>query len=116
MRCIRVLLCVEAPMLTPAARSSDAATANPAGPIKPSQGRRWRTLIINKRALLRLAILAVLIALPLVYCYFTMVRMPGHSHAGPLPPLTQAQAGLAQDLRATVEHLASGVGKRSTFQ
>jgi Zn-dependent M28 family amino/carboxypeptidase len=63
-----------------------------------------------------LAVLTLLIAAPLTYCYFAMVRMPGVSHVGQLPPLTADQQQLATDLRATVEHLASGVGKRSTFQ
>lgn len=41
--------------------------------------------------------------------------MPGSSHRGPLPPLTPEQSSLAIELRAHVEHLASSIGRRSTF-
>src|SRR5262245_58102206 len=41
------------------------------------------------------------------------VRMPGKSHEGPLPPLTEAQGKLAGELRAHVEHLAIDIGERN---
>jgi hypothetical protein len=44
------------------------------------------------------------------------LRMPGRSHAGPLPPLTSEQAALAERLRATVEHLALSIGDRNAFR
>lgn len=51
----------------------------------------------------------------LLYCYGSMISMPGSTFAGPLPPLTESQRTLAQDLRTTVTHLASDIGKRSIY-
>lgn len=39
--------------------------------------------------------------------------MPGRSHRGPLPPLTDAQAALARELRFHVEELAGNIGERN---
>jgi hypothetical protein len=44
-----------------------------------------------------------------------LLRMPGASHRGPLPPLTAQQSELAAELRTHVETLASSIGRRSTF-
>ncbi len=44
-----------------------------------------------------------------------MINMPGVSHRGPLPPLTNAQRELASELKVHVTHLASEVGKRSIY-
>ncbi|MFN9975153.1 MAG: M28 family peptidase, partial [Phycisphaerae bacterium] len=44
-----------------------------------------------------------------------MINMPGVSHRGPLPPLTNAQRELASELKTHVTHLASEVGKRSIY-
>lgn len=57
---------------------------------------------------------AVLLGLAL-YSYAAMTKMPGTSFSGPLPPPTQSQQQLATELRATVTHLASDVGKRSIY-
>ena len=35
-----------------------------------------------------------------------MIRMPGQSHQGPLPPLTDEQRALEQELRSHVQTLA----------
>lgn len=59
----------------------------------------------------RLTILAgvigVLVVLP-VSVLLWMTAVPGTSHAGPLPPLTQEQAGMAIRLRRDVEAVARG--------
>ncbi len=49
----------------------------------------------------------------LVIWVFT-VRMPGHSYAGPLPPLTPEQRALERELREHVGMLAGTIGERST--
>jgi len=41
-----------------------------------------------------------------------MLRMPGRSHRGPLPPLTADQAALRDDLRRDVAALAGEIGPR----
>lgn len=49
------------------------------------------------------------------YFYSAMISMPGRTHTGPLPALTESQQQLAADLRTAVTHLASGIGKRSIY-
>src|SRR5688572_2121063 len=74
-----------------------------------------RLRLITRRALKRLAILFVLLAVVLVWGYFTMIRMPGRSFAGPLPPLTESQSALADELRRDVTMLAGTIGRRNTL-
>ncbi|MBX3388774.1 MAG: M20/M25/M40 family metallo-hydrolase [Phycisphaeraceae bacterium] len=50
-----------------------------------------------------------------IYGYAAMIRMPGASFSGSLPAPTESQRQLAAELRATVTHLASDVGKRSIY-
>lgn len=45
-----------------------------------------------------------------------MIRMPGDSHNGPLPPLTAAEGALSLRLRGHVEMLAGGIGERNTMR
>jgi Zn-dependent M28 family amino/carboxypeptidase len=44
-----------------------------------------------------------------------MIRMPGQSHQGPLPPLTDEQRTLAQELHSHVQMLAEQIGERNVF-
>jgi Zn-dependent M28 family amino/carboxypeptidase len=46
----------------------------------------------------------------------SMIRMPADSFRGPLPPLTEEQRGLEQDLRVYVQHLAGTIGERNLFR
>lgn len=70
---------------------------------------RW----ITRAACWRLAVLLLLLATAAVTAWWTMLRMPLHSHAGPLPPLSPAQRQLARELRAHVQLLAGEIGERS---
>jgi Zn-dependent M28 family amino/carboxypeptidase len=45
-----------------------------------------------------------------------MIRMPGDSFRGPLPPLTEEQRGLEQELRTHVQRLAGTIGERNVFR
>ena len=45
-----------------------------------------------------------------------MIRMPSDSFRGPLPPLTEAQRVLEQELRAHVQQLAGRIGERNLFR
>lgn len=45
-----------------------------------------------------------------------MMRMPGQSHQGPLPPLTNGQRALEQELRSHVQQLAGQIGERNVFR
>ena len=92
----------------------DSPLATPQPKTKPH--RRW-----YRSPAKRLGVLFLLIAIALVYAYFSMVTMPGRSFRGPLPELTVSQRELAAELRAHVEVLADAtggvgrVGNRSTF-
>lgn len=44
-----------------------------------------------------------------------MIRMPGQSHQGPLPPLTDEQRALEKELRSHVQMLAGQIGERNVF-
>lgn len=66
--------------------------------------REW--LAENRHRLIALAIVLVLFAAPVVALRW-MTAVPGRSWSGPLPPLTAAEAGLAQRLRTHVETIAS---------
>jgi Zn-dependent M28 family amino/carboxypeptidase len=45
-----------------------------------------------------------------------MIRMPADSFKGPLPPLTEEQRVLEQELRASVQALAGQIGERNLFR
>jgi hypothetical protein len=53
------------------------------------------------------AVLTLLIGLPAALLLW-MTSVPGRSHAGPLRPLTRAEAALAAELRSDVEVIAAG--------
>src|SRR3989475_5801462 len=47
-----------------------------------------------------------------VWAWSFMIRMPGRSHAGPLPPLTVEEAAMRGDLETHVRALAGTIGER----
>ena len=72
-----------------------------------------RLKLITKAALLRLAIVAAVFAAASAWMVTTMLSMPGKSHTGPLPPLTEEEEELREHLRLHVEHLARDIGPRN---
>ena len=78
--------------------------------------RRFRLRLITRKAAKRLGVLALLIAAFLFWAWFSMIRMPGESFAGPLPPLSEDQADMRHRLEAHVHKLAVAIGPRSKFQ
>lgn len=48
--------------------------------------------------------------------WHVMIRMPGESYQGPLPPMTEEQRALAQELRDHVHRLAGEIGERNMFR
>ncbi len=52
--------------------------------------------------------IAAAAAAAIVAAWWVMIRMPGLSHGGPLPPPGAREAALREELRATVERLADG--------
>lgn len=80
-----------------------------------STRRRLSFHLASRNAIKRLAILFLILAIGLVWVYFRMIRMPGESFHGPLPPMTQAQAQLSAELRRDVEMIAGTIGRRNVF-
>ena len=69
----------------------------------------------NERTPKRLTRLGIFLALVVLVCWFTMIRMPLKSYRGPLPPLTAEQAELRDELRQHVQKLAGDIGERNTY-
>ncbi|MBI2440153.1 MAG: M28 family peptidase [Lentisphaerae bacterium] len=61
-------------------------------------------------AVLRLAVLGILLGGLIAM----IVKMPGRSHQGPLPPLTAQEAALSSELRQDVQKLSGEIGERNT--
>ena len=68
--------------------------------------------LVTRGALLRLAVFAGLAAVATLGVWVVMIRMPGASWRGPLPPLGDAEAALRDELRRDVEALAGVIGER----
>ena len=77
---------------------------------------KLKRLIVTKRALVRIAILGILLTAPVLIVWFTMIRMPGKSYRGTLPPLSAEQAVLRDELQRDLEVLAGEIGERHTYR
>ena len=91
-----------------------ARTAKAAAP-KSECKRAFGIKIITKRAVIRLTISAAVLAILYLWVNFTMVKMPGKSYTGELPPLTPAQASLRTELLRDVGRLAMQIGERNIW-
>jgi hypothetical protein len=78
-----------------------------ATPRKPRRWLRLLGLLVGAIAFASLAAFGV--------AWQLMINMPGMSHRGPLPALTESQRTLAAELKTHVTRLASDVGKRSIY-
>ena len=72
--------------------------------------------LMTRRAAIRLAVLFATALVPLSWAYMTMIRMPGASFQGPLPPLTEVQLALRDSLLSDVETLAGEIGPRGVME
>ncbi len=77
--------------------------------------RHWSTYLASRGALKRLGVLGGVLLLVMAGVYFVMVRMPGESFRGALPPMTSVQSEAAARLRGDVERIAGTIGQRSTY-
>src|SRR6185295_6132060 len=71
--------------------------------------------LITRPALKRLAFLFLLLGVLVLCLWWIMIRMPGKSFRGPLPPLTAEQTALRDELRRHVEKLAGEIGERNVY-
>ncbi|MHC5006757.1 MAG: aminopeptidase, partial [Planctomycetota bacterium] len=75
-----------------------------------------RPKLITRKAVIRLGVAAILLAVLAPWAWWSMIRMPGESYRGDLPPLTGAQAALSAELKQHVEALAGGIGERNVIR
>jgi hypothetical protein len=83
---------------------------------RPKPGKKLRLLIMSKAATIRLAILAAIIAVLLLWSHAAMIGMPGKTHSSPLPPLKDQQIKLVPELERMVHTLAASIGERNIWQ
>lgn len=77
------------------------------------ENRLLHLQLVNRAALLRLVVLAIILGILMSWGWFTMIQMPGESYRGQLPALTKAEVALRDALQQDVEHLANQIGRRN---
>jgi len=71
---------------------------------------------VTRSALRRLGFFFLVFGGTVLSFWWTMIRMPGNSFCGSLPPLNVEQTALRDELRHHVEKLAGEIGERNVFQ
>ncbi|MEZ6319276.1 MAG: M28 family peptidase [Phycisphaerales bacterium] len=79
----------------------------------PRRRRRFR--IASRRALIRLGVLGVVLLGVFGVAWSVLINMPGRSHTGPLPALTERQIETSERVAADVYELAGVHPKRHTY-
>lgn len=69
--------------------------------------------IVTRGAIKRLIAFFFVLIATLFWAHCAMIKMPGESFRGELPPLTEQQAALSMQLRRDVQNLAGEIGPRS---
>jgi hypothetical protein len=69
--------------------------------------------IVNRKALRRISVGIALVVILLLSAWWSMIRMPGETHEGPLPPPGADEHLAEKRLRADVELLAGEIGDRN---
>ena len=72
--------------------------------------------LMTRGAAIRLAVLFAVALAPLGWAYMTMIRMPGTSFRGTLPPLSDVQRTLRDSLLSDVKMLAGEIGPRGVME
>jgi Zn-dependent M28 family amino/carboxypeptidase len=78
-------------------------------------GNKLRVRLMTRGSIVRLSILAAILVVFYLWTYLIMIKMPGKSHTGPLPPLTEGQILLREELVRDVEKLAAQIGERNVW-
>jgi Zn-dependent M28 family amino/carboxypeptidase len=85
-------------------------------PYVQDRQHRLRPRFITRKAAIRLGVAAILLGVAAPWGWWSMIRMPGESYRGALPPLTGEQRALGGELRQHVEALAGRIGERNLLQ
>jgi hypothetical protein len=78
--------------------------------------KRRRLRFVTRGALARLAALFFFLVASLIGSWLFMIRMPGESYHGALPPLSAGERSLAKLLQGHVEKLAGEIGERNLYR
>jgi magnesium-transporting ATPase (P-type) len=81
-----------------------------------SRKRKKNVQIFNKSALVRLAILFVLLFVLCIWTWLTMFRMPEKSYARQLPPLKDKEILLQDSLKQDLKKISVEIGSRNYSQ
>ncbi len=71
--------------------------------------------IATRAGMKRSAVLLAACGAGLLFAWWSMMRMPGASHVGPLPELSEEERATAERLRADVAKLAGELGERNVL-
>ncbi|MHC4122565.1 MAG: M28 family peptidase [Planctomycetota bacterium] len=83
------------------------------GNLKSACSSKFHIRIITRNAVIRLAILAVVLTALCLWGCCSMTKMPGRSYTGQLPALAEAQILLSHELASDVKKLAGEIGERN---
>src|SRR5690606_40753973 len=72
-------------------------------------------ILLNRGAFQVVLLLLIILVAILVYCWATMIRMPGKTHQGKLPAWTEDERLLSATLSELVEGIAGGIGERNVL-
>jgi hypothetical protein len=88
-----------------------------AGDARPAAGYTLRMSITlwNRGSARRLLVIFLLFAALLLAGWYAMIRMPGKSYAGALPPLTAKEQGVRAELERDLRVLAVDIGERNVW-
>ncbi len=79
--------------------------------IKKTKSKKIQ--LVNRAAMFRLALFAIFLSIIIFTGWFIMIRMPGKSYRGQLPPLTPSEIILQNNLKQTVEKLSQEIGEHN---
>jgi hypothetical protein len=79
-----------------------------------SKNRKFKLQLFNRSALVRLAVLFMVLLCLLLWAWFTIRWMPERSYQSPLPPATQEELALKRLLQQDIQKLAAEIGARNT--
>jgi hypothetical protein len=78
------------------------------------QKQKRKLLIFNQAALIRLSILMIILLSFIAWIWFNLLRMPGTSYRGQLPPLSAQENIIRDTLQQNIKHLGGDIGQRNS--
>ncbi|MBW4509820.1 MAG: M28 family peptidase [Scytonematopsis contorta HA4267-MV1] len=76
--------------------------------------KKWNIKIINRAALVRISILGIIFITIALWFWFALLKMPGASYRGQLPPLTVEESTLKDALQIDIKNLGGDIKQRNS--